>query len=54
MMNSTLVFELVLIQTPMIVKNDLYYERSRSRTRLAKEAGSMDKSKCACKIKINL
>ena len=41
-MNLSLVLELVLIQTPLIVKK--YYERSRSRSTLAKEAGSKDKN----------
>ena len=51
-MNSTLVLELVLIQTPMIVKN--HYERSRSRPTLSKEARSKDNTKHAYQIKINV
>ena len=43
MMIRTLVLELVLIQTLMIVKNG--YERFSSRPTLAKEAGSKDKNK---------
>ena len=49
-MNPTLVLELVLIQTSMIVKND--YERSRSRSKLAKEAGSKDKNNLHTKLNL--
>ena len=50
-MNATEVLELVLIKTPMLLKND--YKRSRSRPTLAKEAGFKDKNKCAYQIKTN-
>ena len=52
MTNPALFLELVLIQTPIIMKNN--YERSRFRPTFAKEAGSRDKDNCAYQIKINL
>ena len=45
-MNPTLVFELVMIQMQMIVKND--YKRFKSKPTLVKEAGFEDQDKYAC------